>query len=94
MGYYIQCPEPKNKSRQIMEMLDGIEISTEEAEMIIKEQLGAVICVGYNGPFEAAAYIYNLTEFRQFNRPEDNRPKTWIVVNDIDEVHRLTNYQR
>lgn len=94
MGYYIQCAQPKGKAQQIMDMLDGIEISTDEAEMIIKEQLGAVICVVNNGPFEAAAYIYNLSEFRQFSRREDNRPKTWIVVNDIEEVHRLTNYRR
>lgn len=94
MGYYIQCDKPRNKAQQIAEKLDGIEISRDEAEMIIKEQLGAVICVVDNGPFEAAAYIYNLDEFRQFSRPEDNRPKTWLVVNNIEEIHRLTGYNR
>lgn len=94
MGYYIQCRDPKGKAKQIMEDLSGIEISTDEAEIIIREDIGCVICVVDNGPFEAAAYCYNLDEFRQFNRPDDDRSKTWIVVDDKERVHKLTGYNR
>lgn len=94
MGYYIQCRDAKGKAQQIMEDLSGIEISPDEAEIIIREDMGCVICVVDNGPFEAAAYCYNLDEFRQFNRPEDDRSKTWIVVDDKERVHKLTGYNR
>jgi hypothetical protein len=64
MGYYIQTAEPKGKTEAICERLGGIEISKDEAEFFVKEQMGAVICVVDNGTFEAAAYCYNLAEFR------------------------------
>lgn len=95
MGYYIQCTNAKGKAREIMDTLNGIEVSADEAEMIIREDIGgAIICVVDNGPFEAAAYCYNLTEFRQFSRPEDDRPKTWLLVDDDARVRELTGYQK
>lgn len=95
MGYYIQCSDAHGKAKEIMDTLDGIEVSADEAEMILREDMGgAIICVVDNGPFEAAAYCYNLTEFRQFNRPDDDRRKTWLLVNDKDKVEQLTGYTR
>lgn len=95
MGYYIECSRPKGKATEIIEALDGIEISDDEAEMIIREDLGgAIICVVDNGPFEAAAYCYNLDEFRQFSRPDDKRRKTWLLVNNRAKVEELTGYNR
>lgn len=94
MGYYIQCRGAHGKAQEIMDSLGGIEISADEAEMIIREDIGgAVICVVNNGPFEAAAYCYNLSEFRQFNRPDDDRRKTWLLVNDTAKVKQLTGYR-
>lgn len=94
MGYYIQCSAARGKARQIMDDLDGIEISADEAEMILREDMGgAIICVVDNGPFEAAAYCYNLTEFRQFTDPSDTRRKTWLLVNDEAKVKQLTGYR-
>jgi hypothetical protein len=92
VGYYIETNTPHGKAEQIMQTLGGTEVTQEEAEMIIKEDMGAVICVVDNGPFEAAAYCYNLDEFRAFTHPSDDRPKKWIVVDNKEEVHRLTKY--
>ena len=93
MGYYIQCSAPTGKAREIIEKLDGIEISAAEAEMIIREDIGgAVICVVDNGLFEAAAYCHSLREFQDFTRPDDDRPKTWLLVNDEARVQQLTGY--
>lgn len=93
MGYYIQCANAKGKAREIMDTLGGIEVSPEEAEMILREDIGgAIICVVDNGVFEAAAYCYRLDEFRQFTRPDDDRPKTWLLVEDEAKVKQLTGY--
>ena len=94
MGYYIQTAAPKGKTEAICKELSGIEISQDEAEFFVKEQMGAVICVVDNGPFEAAAYCYNLDEFRAFNLPDDPRPKTWLYVENGDRVKELTKFTK
>jgi hypothetical protein len=93
MGYYIETAQPKNKAAAIRQDLNAIEITVDEAEFFIKEQMGAVICVVNNGPFEAAAYCYNLDEFRAFNYDDDDRPKTWLLVEDVEKVHEVTGYK-
>ena len=95
MGYYIQCTGAKNKAQQIIETLGAIEITQDEAGFFVKEgEDCAVICVVDNGPFEAAAYCYNPTEFRQFTRAEDPRPKKWLLVENKTKVEELCGYQR
>ena len=93
MGYYIQTEQPKNKAEAIMRDLDGIKITVDEAEFFVKEQMGAIICVVDNGPFEAAAYCHNLNEFRVFTDPSDDRPKTWLLVENVEKVHEITGYK-
>lgn len=94
MGYYIQTAQPKGKAAAICHDLGGIEINKDEAEFFIKEQMGAIICVVDNGPFEAAAYCYNLTEFRTFNDPMDDRPKRWVLIEDVNKVKELTHFDK
>ena len=94
MGYYIETQQPKNKAAALKQNLDAIEITTDEAEFFIKEDMGAVVCVVDNGPFEAAAYCYNLDEFRAFNLPDDPRPKTWLYVENGDRVKELTKFTK
>lgn len=92
MGYYIQTAQPKNKAAAIKQDLDAIEITVDEAAFFVKEQMGAIICVVDNGPFEAAAYCYNLDEFRAFTFPDDDRPKKWFYVEDAEKVKAVTNF--
>ena len=92
MGYYIETPQPKNKAATLKQELSAIEITVDEAEFFIKEDMGAVVCVVDNGPFEAAAYCYNLPEFRAFNQPDDPRPKTWLYIENGDKVKELTKF--
>jgi hypothetical protein len=94
MGYYIQTSQPKNKAAAIKQDFDAIEVTVDEAEFFIKEQMGAVVCVVDNGPFEAAAYCYNLDEFRAFTLSEDDRPKTWLYVEDENKVKQATNFTK
>lgn len=83
MGFYIETGSPKNKASAIQTELDALPITVDEAEFFVKENMGAVICVVDNGPFEAAAYCHNLDEFRAFTLPSDPRPKTWLYVEDV-----------
>mgnify|MGYP003341399792 CR=1 FL=1 len=92
MGYYIETAQPKNKAAAIKQDLSALEITVDEAEFFVKEQMGAVICVVDNGPFEAAAYCYNLNEFRAFNDPSDDRIRTWLLVEDEAKVKQAVNF--
>lgn len=95
MGYYIQTEQPKNKAAAIRQELGALDITPDEAEFFLKEQMGgAIICVVDNGPFEAAAYCYNIDEFRAFNSPDDPRPKTWLLVENEDKVKELTRFNK
>jgi hypothetical protein len=90
MGYYIETGQPKNKAAVLIEELDAREISQGDVIAAIRGNLGAVICVVDNGPFEAAAYCHSLDEFENFTHPSDVRPKTWLLIEDVDTVKRLT----
>ena len=92
MGYYINTTAPKGKAELLENSLGAIEITAHEAEFFITEDMGAVVCVVDNGLFEAAAYCPNLNEFRAFTHPEDNRPKTWLFIEDVAKVRELTGY--
>jgi hypothetical protein len=92
MGYYIQTPQPKGKTEAICRGLNGIEITYDEAAFFVKEQMGAVICVVDNGPFEAAAYCHNLDALREFTNAQDDRPKRWIMVENVAKVKELTRF--
>lgn len=87
MGRYIQTDAAKNKAEIICEQFNGELVSVERAEQLMSDlESVAVVCVVDNGPFEAAAYCYSLDEFHAFSRPEDNRPKKWIAILDVEKV--------
>lgn len=95
MGYYIETGTMHGKAQHIMDQLDAIEISQDEARIFLEEGTDcAIICVVDNGPFEAAAYCHDLKEFQQFTLPHDDRPKTWLMVSDKAQVETLTGYRR
>lgn len=94
MGYYLETGTAHNKAAIIEQTHGATRITPEEAEFFIAEQDGAVICVVNNGMFEAAAFCYNLDEFRTFSDPRDDRPKTWLVIPDREKVERLTNFRQ
>lgn len=52
----------------------------------------ALICVISNGPFEAAALVYSVEEFKEFSRPDDHRQKVWLTM-DRKAAHELARYK-
>lgn len=94
MGYYIETGTRHGKAEQIMDTFDAIEISQDEARIFLEEGADcAIICVVDNGPFEAAAYCHSLKEFQQFTLPQDDRPKTWLMVPDRAQIETTTGYR-
>lgn len=89
MGYYIQHPEglPTGKADALVKHY-GAEITTGPK----MEPHKATVCVVSNGPFEAAAFVYDAGEMRDFNLPEDHRPKTWLTM-DWDKACELTGFK-
>lgn len=88
MGRYIQTGDAvKNKAAIICSEFDGEIITVEQAEELISDpESVAIVCVVDNGPFEAAGYCYDRSEFNEFSSPGDARPKTWIAIRDVQRV--------
>lgn len=95
MGYYIETGTTRNKANLILERLGGIVITQSEAENALTACRDcAVVCVVDNGLFEAAAYCHSPKEFQQFSRVDDDRPKTWLLIENKAEVEKATGYSR
>jgi len=91
MGYYIQTDGAKGKASDICRDHDAAVVSAAAAAVALHQGLG-VVCVVDNGPFEAAAFIFNDAEFDAFNEDMDPRPKTWLTM-DRDKAEQLSNYK-
>lgn len=99
MGYYLETGTPHGKARILAARYDAMEVSEDEAEFFLIEDTPddrdiAVICVVDNGPFEAAAFCYNLDEFRVFTHPDDPRPRTWLVTSERERVEQDAGFAR
>lgn len=78
MGYYIQVPNNKQKTEQLIELYGAEQIT----KVPIFEDLcsnKAIICIVDNGLFEAAALCYSKEELEEFKRP-DGRPRKWVLM--------------
>lgn len=94
MGFYLETPRHKDKAEQLIKMYDAREVKMEEALDAIYDNKHAVICVIRNPNFDAAAFCYNLDEFRRFNYVSDDRPRRWLIIEDRDMVDELSGYKR
>jgi hypothetical protein len=91
MGYYIN------------NLADGTELPASGKASFLIKQGGAelvhgiglsfqpnLVCVVSNGSWEAAAYIFDRDEMRDFNQPDDLRRKWWLTV---PEAAMLSGYK-
>lgn len=90
MGYYVQGPN-HGKVRHIQDNMQGKVVSREEAALHIDAPDLAVVVVVNNGPFDAAAFAYSEDEFKEFTRPDDRRPKTFMLA-DRNSVETASGY--
>lgn len=83
MGYYIETDDHLNKAEKIANSFNGVIVSQSQAREAMTEPDIGVICVVNNGPFEAAAFAFNMSEFEEFAR-YDGRPKKWVLISRKD----------
>ena len=94
MGFYLETPRHKDKAEQLIKMYDAREVKMEEALAAIYDNKHAVICVIRNPNFDAAAFCYDLKEFRRFNYVSDDRPRRWLIIEDREMVDELSGFKR
>lgn len=93
MGFYLETPKSQNKAEQLVKMYGAKEVRMEDALDAIFENKRAVICVLRNQYFDAAAFCFDLDEFRRLNHVDDPRPRKWLIIDDRDMVDALTGYK-
>lgn len=93
MGFYIDVPDTlKGKADIIQETFNAVSVSQAEAEQIVKDLQKAVVCVVENDLFDAAAFCYSPEEFARFSYRGDQRPKTWLVINNRAMIEKITGF--
>lgn len=91
MGFYIECPSPRNKVAQLVELHQAQICTAADAKLALDSPTQAPVCVKENGLFDAAAYIFSEAEFRAFSYP-DHRPTHWLVM-DRAKAEQLSGYK-
>lgn len=89
MGWYIQGPA-LGKAKYIMDNHDAIRIPVPKSYSEIPEGY-AMICVVLNGPFEAAGFAINESEFKVFTGLDD-RPREFLLM-DRKKACELSGYK-
>jgi hypothetical protein len=92
MGYYIQTDTNHGKAEQIAKKFNGNIVDELTAGMTMMDRDKAVIVVVDNGPFEAAAFAYNNSEFMEFTSIADCRPRKFVII-DRQIAKEQTGYR-
>ena len=90
MGYYINS-NSKDEGLGATGKANGLAL---DGARIIPEPTTwqeGLVCVVENGPFDAAAYVYNEKEMKEFQNPSDYRRKTWLIY---EHAKKLSGYDR
>lgn len=84
MGKYIN----HNQKMEPLPALGKFEKLIEDGATVIdkpKEWVDNLVCLCHNGPFDAAAWCYNQSEFAAFAQ-FDGRQKSWLIYPHAKEV--------
>ena len=79
MGYYIQTEFFTDKASQIVDTYGAVKLDGPPATFEDIPEWAALVCVVQNGPFDAAALVYDEKELWDFTLP-DGRPRTWLLM--------------
>ena len=92
MGYYLETRDRFNKADALVSMYGARIVDQLEAMDAVADGNNAVICVVRNNEFEAAAFCFDLKEYKRFTNPGDPRARTWVVIDGRELVEELTGY--
>ena len=96
MGYYINESAPgKNlpfvgKAPVLIKECKAVESYPVPPSQLPDDR--ALVCVVLNGPFDAAALIFDDREYQDFSSSSDHRPKTWLTM-DRAKAYELAGYK-
>ena len=93
MGYYIQGPNLGKVEYLLAEHPEIKEITQDEAEFFLCEDVNGLVVVVDNGPFEAAVYVFDDAEFEDFVRDDDPRTKRFLS-GPRELLEELSGYSR
>jgi hypothetical protein len=84
MGYYIETAFNLAKDLQLIDNFGAVVTTPDLPE----DKTKVLVCVVQNGPFDAAGVVFNEFELRAFTDPDDDRRRTWLLM-DRDIVVEL-----
>lgn len=91
MGYYIQTDGIYDKAAWIARHYNGEILATPPNCYKDIPAGKAIIAVVNNGPFEAAGFCFNESEFNTFTDPRDLRPIKYVLM-DRGTAERLSGF--
>lgn len=90
MGFYIEVTENKRKAKQLIFLYGATRISVPTYPPPPGE---VIICVVDNGPYEAVAICYSEQEMQEFNDPDDDRRKEWLLMDRKEVIDLCPNVE-
>jgi len=87
MGQYINEIDGKHIGSSFTEKRNSIKNIKDSVEYPGTPKIWEenIVCIIDNGPFAAAAYIYNESELVAFSDPNDIRTKAWFNVPNAEQ---------
>jgi hypothetical protein len=79
MGIYVQVPSIHYKANWLVEKAKAQRIEQPTLYPEAPEGM-TLVCVVENGPFDAAAIVYDKGEFLEFTRKSERRKRHWLWV--------------
>ncbi len=93
MGYYIETDNYIGKADYFVRQESGIELMRRPNSISDVPADRGLVCIVDNGPFEAAAFVYNDNELKAFSTPTDRRFKRWVHI-PLERAKSLSKYNR
>lgn len=97
MGFYIEVPNPRDKAQQLKQLYGAqVILEPKYVNEVANGNGKVVVCVVENGPFDAAAIIYNQKELLAFAPTmNDRRKRTYLLLDKnkaIELCPRVAKY--
>lgn len=80
------------KAYEIARRFGGKIVTITDALRAMADPTKGIIVVVNNGPFQAAAFAFDMDEFDEFHRAGDIRPKQYVIL-DREIAEKASGYK-